>query len=137
MRFVKPLDAELILELANENDLLVTIEDNARLGGAGSAVNEVLVAQHQTVPVLNLGLPDQFVEHGTREELLAQVGLDTAGVLRAIQKRLRSRDLDDAKGRSEEHTSELQSLMRISYAVFCLKKKHQKYHTTTTSHNVR
>jgi 1-deoxy-D-xylulose-5-phosphate synthase len=97
MRFVKPLDAELILELANENDLLVTVEDNARLGGAGSGVNEVLVAQHHTVPVLNLGLPDQFVEHGTREELLAQVGLDTAGILRAIQKRLRSRDLDETK----------------------------------------
>ncbi|MGH8447212.1 MAG: 1-deoxy-D-xylulose-5-phosphate synthase [Solimonas sp.] len=97
MRFVKPLDAELILELANENDLLVTLEDNARLGGAGSGVNEVLVAQHHTVPVLNLGLPDTFIEHGTREELLAQVGLDTAGILRAIQKRLRSRDLDDAK----------------------------------------
>ncbi|WP_020650389.1 1-deoxy-D-xylulose-5-phosphate synthase [Solimonas variicoloris] len=97
MRFVKPLDAELILELANENDLLVTIEDNVRLGGAGSGVNEVLVAQHHTVPVLNLGLPDQFVEHGTREELLAQAGLDTAGILRAIQKRLRSRDLDEAK----------------------------------------
>ncbi|NKF23265.1 1-deoxy-D-xylulose-5-phosphate synthase [Solimonas marina] len=97
MRFVKPLDAELILELANENDLLVTLEDNARLGGAGSGVNEVLVAQHHTVPVLNLGLPDHFIEHGTREELLAQIGLDTAGILRAIQKRLRSRDLDDAK----------------------------------------
>ncbi|WP_028081351.1 1-deoxy-D-xylulose-5-phosphate synthase [Solimonas soli] len=97
MRFVKPLDAELILELANENDLLVTLEDNARLGGAGSGVNEVLLAQHHLVPVLNLGLPDHFVEHGTREELLAQVGLDAAGVLRAIQKRLRSRDLDEAK----------------------------------------
>ncbi len=94
MRFVKPLDTELILELANENDLLVTLEDNARLGGAGSAVNEVLVAQHHTVPVLNLGLPDHFVEHGTREELLAQCGLDTAGIQRAIGKRLRSRDLD-------------------------------------------
>jgi 1-deoxy-D-xylulose-5-phosphate synthase len=94
MRFVKPLDAELILDLANDNDLLVTIEDNARLGGAGSGVNEVLLAQHHAVPVLNLGLPDRFVEHGTREELLAQVGLDTAGILRAIQKRLRSRDLD-------------------------------------------
>ncbi len=94
MRFVKPLDTELILELANENDLLVTLEDNARMGGAGSGVNEVLLAQHHTVPVLNLGLPDQFVEHGTREELLAQCGLDTAGIQRSIQKRLRSRDLD-------------------------------------------
>ncbi|MEQ1438675.1 1-deoxy-D-xylulose-5-phosphate synthase [Fontimonas sp. SYSU GA230001] len=94
MRFVKPLDTELILELANENDLLVTLEDNARLGGAGSGVNEVLVAQHHTVPVLNLGLPDHFVEHGTREELMALCGLDTAGIQRAIGKRLRSRDLD-------------------------------------------
>lgn len=95
MRFVKPLDTDLILELANENDLLVTLEDNARLGGAGSGVNEVLVAQHHTVPVLNLGLPDQFIEHGTREELLAQCGLDAAGILRAVQKRLRAKDLDE------------------------------------------
>src|SRR3546814_15955976 len=80
MRFVKPLDAELILELANENDLLVTIEDNARLGGSGSAVNEVLVAQHPTVPVLNLGLPDQFGEHGTSAQFLAQVGLGPPGL---------------------------------------------------------
>jgi len=95
MRFVKPLDTEMILELANETDLFVTIEDNVRHGGAGSAVNEVLLAQHHAVPVLNLGLPDHFVEHGTREELLAQVGLDSAGILRAIQKRLRSKDLDE------------------------------------------
>jgi len=95
MRFVRPLDTGMILEQANETDLLVTLEDNARLGGAGSAVNEVLLAQHHTVPVLNLGLPDQFVEHGTREELLAQCGLDSAGVLRSIQKRLRSKDLDE------------------------------------------
>ena len=95
MRFVKPIDHEMILELANENDLLVTLEDNARMGGAGSAVNEVLLAQHHAVPILNLGLPDQFVEHGTREELMAQIGLDGAGILRSIQKRLRSRDLDE------------------------------------------
>ncbi len=101
MRFVKPLDTDLILELANENDLLVTIEDNARLGGAGSAVNEVLLAQHHTVPVLNLGLPDDFIEHGSREELLEQCGLDTSGILRAIQKRLRSRDLDDRSSASK------------------------------------
>ena len=80
---------------ANENDLIVTLEDNARLGGAGSAVNEVLLGQHLTVPVLNLGLPDHFVEHGTREELLAQCGLDNAGIQRAIGKRLRAKDLDE------------------------------------------
>ena len=95
MRFVKPLDTELILDLAQENDLLVTLEDNVRAGGAGSAVNEALVAHHQQVPVLNLGLPDQFVEHGTREELMAQWGLDGAGILRSIQKRLRAKDLDE------------------------------------------
>jgi 1-deoxy-D-xylulose-5-phosphate synthase len=95
MRFVRPLDTEMILEMANETDLLVTVEDNVRQGGAGSGVNEVLLAQHQTVPVLNLGLPDHFIEHGTREELLAMVGLDVAGLLRSIQKRLRSRDLDE------------------------------------------
>jgi len=97
MRFVKPLDSDKILEMANEADLLVTLEDNVRLGGAGSAVNEVLLAQHHAVPVLNLGLPDTFVEHGSREELLAQCGLDSAGILRAIQKRLRARDLDEQR----------------------------------------
>ncbi len=94
MRFVKPLDVELILDLAHENDLLVTLEDNVRMGGAGSGVNEVLAAHHQLVPVLNLGLPDHFIEHGTREELLTQVGLDGAGILRSIQKRLRAKEFD-------------------------------------------
>jgi 1-deoxy-D-xylulose-5-phosphate synthase len=94
MRFVKPLDESMILSMANENDLLVTVEDNVVMGGAGSGVNEVLLAQHLTVPVLNLGLPDRFVEHGSREELLAEVGLDSANIQRSIQKRLRSRDLD-------------------------------------------
>ena len=98
MRFVKPLDVELILDLAQENDLLVTLEENVRLGGAGSGVNEVLAAHHQPVSVLNLGLPDHFVEHGTREELLAQIGLDSAGVLRAVQKRLRGKEFDGREG---------------------------------------
>ncbi|MGH8540602.1 MAG: 1-deoxy-D-xylulose-5-phosphate synthase, partial [Stenotrophobium sp.] len=96
MRFVKPLDTAMIHDLANENDLLVTVEDNVRHGGAGSAVNEVLMAQHLTVPVLNLGLPDHFVEHGTREELMTLIGLDGQGILRSIQKRLRAKDLDES-----------------------------------------
>ncbi|AXQ29076.1 1-deoxy-D-xylulose-5-phosphate synthase [Solimonas sp. K1W22B-7] len=95
MRFVKPLDAELVLQLAQENDLLVTLEDNARAGGAGSGVNELLAQHHQLVPVFNLGLPDQFIEHGSREELMSQIGLDGPGILRSIQKRLRSKDLDE------------------------------------------
>ena len=94
MRFVKPLDHDMVLEMANENDLIVTVEDNVRMGGAGSAVNEVLVTQHHNVPVLNLGLPDEFVEHGGRDELLSRCGLDGPGILRAIQRRLRSKDLD-------------------------------------------
>jgi 1-deoxy-D-xylulose-5-phosphate synthase len=97
MRFVKPLDVELILDLANENDLLVTLEDNAKQGGAGSAVSEVLAAHHVNVPVLHLGLPDHFIEHGTREELFAQIGLDASGILRSVQKRLRAKDLDEAE----------------------------------------
>lgn len=94
MRFVKPLDVEMILDLAHENDLIVTVEDNVRLGGAGSGVNEVLAAHHQLVPILNLGLPDHFVEHGTREELMAQVALDGPGILRSIQRRLRGKEFD-------------------------------------------
>jgi 1-deoxy-D-xylulose-5-phosphate synthase len=96
MRFVKPIDLELLLQLAQENDLLVTLEDNSKVGGAGAAVAESLAAHHMQVPLLTLGLPDHFVEHGTREELLAQIGLDAAGVLRSVQKRLRAKDLDDS-----------------------------------------
>ncbi len=96
MRFIKPLDERLILDMANQNDLIVTVEDNVIQGGAGSAVNEVLLAQQDQVRVLNLGLPDQFIEHGERDELLEQCGLDTTGILRAIRKRLRARDLDVA-----------------------------------------
>ena len=104
MRFVKPLDTAMIHDLANENDLLVTVEDNVKMGGAGSAVNEVLMAQHLNVPVLNLGLPDHFIEHGTREELMAQIGLDAQGILRSIQKRLRAKDLDES-GIAKKHVS--------------------------------
>ncbi|MEQ9478413.1 MAG: 1-deoxy-D-xylulose-5-phosphate synthase [Algiphilus sp.] len=97
MRFVKPLDHEAILEAAQAHDLLVTIEDNVRAGGAGSGVAEVLAAQHEQVPLMLLGLPDEFVEHGGREELLGDVGLDSAGIQRAINKRLRARDLDQER----------------------------------------
>lgn len=84
MRFVKPLDDELLCELARSHRLLVTLEDNVVMGGAGSAVNETLAAHGLNIPVLNLGLPDRFVEQGSREELLALCGLDRDGILRAI-----------------------------------------------------
>ena len=89
LRFIKPLDEALLAELARDHALLVTLEDNAIAGGAGSAVNEWLAANRATCAVLNLGLPDCFVAHGSREQLLADCGLDAAGVLRAIQSRLR------------------------------------------------
>ncbi len=84
MRFVKPLDASLILDLARTHQGFVTLEDNTVAGGAGSAVNELLLAHRLSLPVLNLGLPDQFLEHGSREQLLAEAGLDENSVQTAI-----------------------------------------------------
>ena len=84
MRFVKPLDVTLTRELAETHDLIVTLEDNAVMGGAGSAVNEALATLGLATPVLNLGLPDRFLDHGTREELLAACGLDAEGLVDAI-----------------------------------------------------
>jgi 1-deoxy-D-xylulose-5-phosphate synthase len=88
MRFVKPLDEELTLRLAQTHDLLVTVEENAVMGGAGSAALEFLVSQGMTVPVLQLGLPDRFVEHGDPAKLLAACGLDREGIVRAVRARL-------------------------------------------------
>jgi 1-deoxy-D-xylulose-5-phosphate synthase len=85
MRFIKPLDEALVLELANSHRLLVTLEDNVVMGGAGSAINELLAAHGVATRIINLGLPDSFVEHGAREELLTLCGLDKAGIMRAIQ----------------------------------------------------
>ena len=85
MRFVKPLDEEAIIKAACEHGAIVTIEENAIAGGAGSAVNECLNAHGYTVPVLNLGIPDRFVAHGSRDELLAECGLDAPGILQAVE----------------------------------------------------
>lgn len=88
MRFVKPLDEQQIRQLAASHELLVTLEDNAIAGGAGSGVNEYLASQGIVVPVLNLGLPDSFLGHGKRDALLASVGLSTEGVCHSIGERL-------------------------------------------------
>ena len=88
MRFVKPLDTQLIAELSDSHELLVTVEENAVMGGAGSAVNEWLLAQGIKLPVLNLGLPDIYVEHAKPAEMLAECGLDAAGIEAAIRARL-------------------------------------------------
>jgi 1-deoxy-D-xylulose-5-phosphate synthase len=86
MRFVKPLDKEAIIKATQEHRLLVTVEENAISGGAGSGVNELLAAEGISLPVLNIGLQDIFVEHGSREQCLHEAGLDTAGVLAQIER---------------------------------------------------
>ncbi|WP_150051236.1 MULTISPECIES: 1-deoxy-D-xylulose-5-phosphate synthase [Methylomonas] len=85
MRFVKPFDQALVLELAKTHEVLVTVEENVIAGGAGSAILEFLQAQKILLPVLNIGLPDRFVEQGSREELLSLVGLDSQGISAKIQ----------------------------------------------------
>ena len=87
MRFVKPLDRALILELARTHEGFVTIEDNVVAGGAGSGVSELLAAEGVVLPVLHLGLPDAFQHHASREDLLAEAGIDAAGIRAAVLKR--------------------------------------------------
>ena len=88
MRFVKPLDEALVRELAGSHELLVTIEENAVMGGAGSAVGEFLTSEGLEVPLLQLGLPDYYVEHAKPSEMLAECGLDAAGIEKAVRQRL-------------------------------------------------
>jgi 1-deoxy-D-xylulose-5-phosphate synthase len=88
MRFVKPLDEELINQLAADHQLLVSVEENTVAGGAGAAVSEYLAQQGIVMPVLHLGLPDIFIDHGSHSEQLATTGLDSAGMLQAIEQRL-------------------------------------------------
>lgn len=88
MRFVKPLDISAILKAAATHTLLVTLEEGAIMGGAGSGVSEVLTAHRQSVEVLHLGLPDHFLSHGDPDALLSQCGLDTQGILTSIQQHL-------------------------------------------------
>jgi 1-deoxy-D-xylulose-5-phosphate synthase len=84
MRFVKPLDEELILDLAAKHELLVTLEENTVFGGAGSAVNEVLAHLDPPVRILNLGLPDRYLEQASRLQQLQQCGLDSEGIIHAV-----------------------------------------------------
>jgi len=88
MRFIKPLDEELIQQVAKEHKLIVTLEENTTQGGAGSAVNEYLLNHGLSIVVLNLGLPDQFIEHGIHADMLTAVGLDAYGIVNRVQKHL-------------------------------------------------
>ena len=85
MRFAKPLDGDTIVKMAESHDLLVTIDENSIPGGAGSAVNERLAENNFLIPVLNIGLPDRFIEHGEREDMLVDAGLDAAGLETSIR----------------------------------------------------
>ena len=85
MRFVKPLDEEMILHLASNHNLIVTIEENAIAGGAGSAVNECLIKNNTEISIINMGLPDEFSEHGARDQILADYGLTSDGIISRIE----------------------------------------------------
>jgi 1-deoxy-D-xylulose-5-phosphate synthase len=86
LRFVKPIDRDLIQSLAENHDYLVTLEENVVMGGAGTAVAEVLAELNLQKPILHLGLPDRFVEHGDPAVLLARCGLDANGILASLKK---------------------------------------------------
>ncbi|WP_455223371.1 1-deoxy-D-xylulose-5-phosphate synthase [Kaarinaea lacus] len=97
LRFIKPLDEQLLLELAANHRYLITVEENAIEGGAGSAINEFLASANVTIPILNLGIPDQFIEQGTREECLTACGLDSSGIMLAIKNFLVRHSCDNPK----------------------------------------
>lgn len=92
MRFIKPLDTEMLDRMAGQHSLLVTIEENAVAGGAGSGVNEYYAGSGQAVSIMNIGLGDNYLEHGSREECLADAGLDTDGILSSIKQRFEADD---------------------------------------------
>ncbi len=86
MRFVKPLDEDLVISIANRHTALITIEENATLGGAGSAVAELLAAEGVQIPLQQIGIPDRFIEHGSRDSCLAAAGLDLAGLSASVER---------------------------------------------------
>jgi 1-deoxy-D-xylulose-5-phosphate synthase len=89
MRFVKPLDEQIIGDMATSHQLIVTIEENVIMGGAGSAINEFLLQSNYRIPVLNLGLPDRFLSHGSVAKMLAGVELDSSSIVSSIRKKLK------------------------------------------------
>ncbi|MBK8889323.1 MAG: 1-deoxy-D-xylulose-5-phosphate synthase [Dechloromonas sp.] len=90
MRFVKPIDTEMIVELAGNHSLLVSVEENVLIGGAGSEVARVLTKHGLNVPLLSLGLPDRFIDHGEQGQLLADLGLDKDGIVRTVRAQART-----------------------------------------------
>ena len=101
MRFVKPLDEDAVLSLAREHALLVTVEENA-IGGAGGAVSECLAANGVVSRLLQIGLPDRFIQHGGRDDMLADAGLDAAGIARSVDEYLARHDSASNRQRSAD-----------------------------------
>ncbi|MCI0504964.1 MAG: 1-deoxy-D-xylulose-5-phosphate synthase [Gammaproteobacteria bacterium] len=97
LRFIKPLDEQLLLQLTANHHYLITVEENAIQGGAGSAINEYLASINVTIPILNLGIPDRFIEQGTREECLTACGLDTSGIMISIKNFLNRYTCDNSQ----------------------------------------
>jgi 1-deoxy-D-xylulose-5-phosphate synthase len=86
MRFIKPLDEELVLQIAARHRALITLEENVTAGGAGSAIGELLAAEGVAMPLMHIGIPDRFIEHGSREECLTAAGLDFASVSGTVER---------------------------------------------------
>ncbi len=101
MRFVKPLDADVIIDMANSHNLLVTVEENAVIGGAGSGVNEVLAANGMSYNILNIGIPDFYIDHGSRQDCLAIAKLDATGILEQINNRLKTNNITQSASGSD------------------------------------
>ena len=97
MRFVKPLDKALLIDTASKHKLIVTIEENSIAGGAGSAVSEFLNSEGMTIPILQLGLPDIFIDHADPKDQLASVGLDPKGIKASISNRMKILNIDFIK----------------------------------------
>ena len=115
MRWVKPMDEAKIIDAASTHELVVTIEENATTGGAGSGVNALLALHGIATPILNLGIPDQFVEHGSHEKQCSWAGLDEEGVLFAITERLNT--LQHFKVRAEPVNVEIGSVQSLIHGV--------------------
>lgn len=92
MRYIKPLDEKRLLQIAEDHQVIVTVEENAIAGGAGSGVNEFLLATGKKLSILNLGIPDQYIPQGTRQEMLAEIGLNSQGIKSAINSFLEGQD---------------------------------------------
>ncbi len=103
MRFIKPLDEKTVCQMANDHKILITVEENSLLGGAGSSINELLAAKNIKCSIINLGLPDKVTDQGSREQLLSEYGLDAPGIVAAVTSHPEFTALDTTSGRPINH----------------------------------